>query len=125
LVKESNINWISVNTSKPQRLEGFSLVVNSSNRWADENIEEDLEIVKEKMITSLKKIIDFDLDKINYQNVHRWRYANASLRKGDKSLFDQNLNLGICGDWLISGRVENAFLSGLDLYKNINNLSYG
>lgn len=121
LVKESNISWISVNSSKPERPKGLSLVVNSSNKWADENIEEDLEIVKEKMITSLKKIIDFDFKNINYQNIHRWRYANADLRQGDKSLFDQNLNLGICGDYLISGRVENAFLSGLDLYKNINN----
>ena len=122
LVKESNISWISVNSSKPERPKGFSLVVNSSNRWADENIEEDLEIIKEKMITSLKEIIDFDSKNINYQNIHRWSYANAALRKGDKSLFDKSLNLCICGDYLISGRVENAFLSGLDLYKNINNI---
>ncbi|MDA9817652.1 FAD-dependent oxidoreductase [Flavobacteriaceae bacterium] len=121
LVKESNISWISVNSSKPERPNGFSLVVNSSNKWADENIEEDLEVVKEKMITSLKEIIDFDSNNIDYQNIHRWRYANANSQKGNKSLFDPNLNLGICGDYLISGRVENAFLSGLDLYKNINN----
>ena len=36
------------------------------------------------------------------------------------SCYDQSLNLGVCGDWLIGGKVENAFLSGLDLYKNIN-----
>ena len=121
LVKESNISWISVNSSKPERPKGLSLVVNSSNKWADENIEEELEIIKEKMITSLKEIINFDFNNIDYQNIHRWSYANAALRKGDKSLFDKSLNLGICGDYLISGRVENAFLSGLDLYKNINN----
>jgi predicted NAD/FAD-dependent oxidoreductase len=120
LVKESNISWISVNSSKPGRTGGFALVANSSNKWADKNIEEDLENIKEKMTTCLKETIDFDLNNIDYQNIHRWRYANASLRKGNKSLFDPNLNLGICGDWLISGRVENAFLSGLDLYKNIN-----
>jgi len=119
LVKESNISWISVNSSKPERPKGFSLIVNSSNKWADENIEEDLEIIKEKMITSLRQIIDFDISDLSCQNIHRWRYANATLRTGDKSLFDPNLNLGVCGDWLISGRVENAFLSGLDLYKNI------
>jgi len=119
LVKESNISWISVNSSKPERPKGFSLIVNSSNKWADENIEEELEIIKEKMITSLRQIIDFDISNLSCQNIHRWRYANATLRTGDKSLFDPNLNLGVCGDWLISGRVENAFLSGLDLYKNI------
>lgn len=120
IVKESNISWISVNSSKPQRPQNFSLVVNSSNQWADQNIEEDLEIIKEKLIISLRNIIDFDPKNIEYQNIHRWKYANAPLRKGNKSLFDSNLNLGICGDFLISGRVENAFLSSLDLYKNIN-----
>jgi renalase len=121
LVSESIINWISINSSKPERLAGFSMVVNSDNQWADNNIEEDLEVVKQKMTTSLKKIINFDLNNINYNNIHRWKYANSNFREGDKSLFDPCLNLGVCGDWLIGGRVENAFLSGLDLYKNINN----
>jgi predicted NAD/FAD-dependent oxidoreductase len=122
LVKESNISWISLNHSKPQRPKAFSMVVNSSNKWAEENIEEDLEVIKEKMISSLQKIINFDLEDINYQNIHRWKYANSDLQKGEKSLFDAKLNLGICGDWLISGRVESAFLSALDLYKKMKNL---
>ena len=121
LVKKSILSWISANSSKPGRPEGFSLLINSSNGWADENIEEDLDLVKEKMIDALQKIINFRPNQIEYQNVHRWRYANASLREGQKSLFDANMNLGICGDWLISGRVENAFLSAVDLCKNINN----
>jgi predicted NAD/FAD-dependent oxidoreductase len=120
LVRESIINWISVNSSKPERLNSFSIVVNSSNKWADDNIEEDLEIIKQKMTTALRKMFNFDLNNIKYHNIHRWRYANANLREGNKSLFDPNLNLGVCGDWLIGGKVENAFLSGLDLYKNIN-----
>ncbi|MFT6332027.1 MAG: putative NAD/FAD-dependent oxidoreductase [Lentimonas sp.] len=117
LVKESIISWISVNSSKPERPSGFSLLLNSSNGWADENIEEDSELVKQKMIDALQKIVNFNAGDITYQNVHRWRYANSSLRQGHKSLFDPNLNLGICGDWLISGRVENAFLSAMDLHE--------
>ena len=120
LVKDSIINWISINSSKPERSHGFSVVVNSDNQWADNNIEEDLEVVKQKMITALKEILNLDLNNISYHNIHRWRYANCEPRDGDKSLFDPNLNLGACGDWLIGGKVENAFLSGLDLYKNIN-----
>lgn len=120
-VKESIISWISVNSSKPERPDGFSILVNSTNHWADQNIEEDLEVVKQKMTTSLQKIVNFDLDNIHYHNLHRWRYANADDRKGDKSLFDPALNLGVCGDWLMGGKVENAFLSGLELYKNVNN----
>jgi renalase len=118
-VSNSIISWISVNSSKPQRLGGFSLVINSSNEWADQNIEKDLELIKDQMLTSLSKIITFEESKITHQNIHRWKYAYANLRKGDKSLFDENLNLGICGDWLISGSVENAFLSAVDLYERL------
>ena len=71
------------------------------------------------LLKQLQKIIDFDQNKIDYVNIHRWRYANAKLREAEKSLFDQNLNLALCGDYFISGRVENAFLSALDLHKKI------
>ena len=121
LVKGSIISWISINSSKPERPNGFSILVNSSNSWAESNLEEDLELVKQKMITALSEIINLDPQIIDHQAIHRWRYANVGLRYGQKSLFDPNLNLGICGDWLISGRVESAFLSATNLYQNINN----
>jgi hypothetical protein len=121
LVKESIISWISLNNSKPARPHSCCVVVNSSNKWANENIEKDLESIQQKMMVSLAKIINLDLNNIDYQNIHRWRYANADSCKGKSSLFDSSLNLGICGDWMISGKVESAFLSGLDLYKNISN----
>ncbi|MBL6664558.1 MAG: FAD-dependent oxidoreductase [Rickettsiales bacterium] len=115
LVKESIISWISINSSKPDRPDYFSLVINSSNKWAEENLENDPEELKQILIKELKNIIDFDTDKLVHQILHRWRYANIKKQEGEKSLFDPNLNLGICGDWLISGRVESAFLSGIDL----------
>ena len=119
-VKNSIIQWIAVNNSKAQRLENFSLVVNSSNQWAEKNIEIDTEIATKKMLTALNNIISINENNIAYKNMQRWRYANSPVRAGQKSLFDKELNLGICGDWLISGKVENAFLSALDLYKNIS-----
>jgi len=119
LVEKSIIANISLNSSKPQRPDGFSLLVTSTNEWADDNIEKDPQIIKEQLIASLQKIIDFNLNQIEHENIHKWRYANANLRKEQKSLFDRNLNLGVCGDWLIGGKVENAFLSGIDLYNNV------
>lgn len=120
LVKKSNLSWISANNSKPGRPHnGTALLVKSSNQWADAHIEDDPESVKEKMIQSLQKIINFDVNTIDYQTLHRWKYANAKLREGEKSLFDPHLNLGICGDWLIAGRVEYAFLSAMNLYETM------
>lgn len=119
LVKESIISWISVNNSKIGRPDNFSLLVNSGNLWAKDNLEEDIEIVKFKLINELHKIITFDDDAIEYINIHRWRYANAPFKVKQKSLFDRDLNLGVCGDYFISGRVESAFLSSMDLYSKI------
>lgn len=118
-IKKSILGFISINNSKPERPKGFSILVNSDNKWAEDNIEEDLDFIKDKMLNCLKKIIDFDSNEIDYDAIHRWRYANVKSRDGDKSLFDPDLNLGVCGDWLISGRVESAFLSGLNLYSKI------
>tara|TARA_Y100000389_G_scaffold35512_1_gene30216 strand:- start:10052 stop:11032 length:981 start_codon:yes stop_codon:yes gene_type:complete len=119
LVKESIISWISVNNSKKGRPENFSLSVNSSNSWAWENLEDDLSIIQQKLLDELQKITNFDAGNLEYVNTHRWRYANANFRRGEKSLLDQDLNLGICGDYFLAGRVENGFLSALDLYDKI------
>ena len=35
--------------------------------------------------------------------------------EGPSALWDDKLELGICGDWLTGPRVENAFLSGYEL----------
>lgn len=121
LVKESIISWISHNSSKPGRPEKFCLLVNSSNEWAEENLEKDPNILKETLTQALQHIITFDKSDLTYHNLHRWRYANIAKQNGEESLFDPNLNLGLCGDWLISGRVENAFKSGSDLAQKILN----
>ncbi|MDA7704940.1 FAD-dependent oxidoreductase [Rickettsiales bacterium] len=119
LVKESIISWISVNNSKKGRPDDFALLVNSSNDWAKDNLEGDLDLIQEKLLDELQKITKFNRENIEYINIHRWRYANANFREAQKSLFDDNLNLGICGDYFLAGRVENGFLSALDLYNKI------
>ncbi|MDA0902599.1 MAG: FAD-dependent oxidoreductase [Proteobacteria bacterium] len=123
LVKNSNISWISCNSSKPNRPKGFTILVNSSNEWAQKHLEEDLKLVKSKLIEDLGKIINFDEGQIRHSNIHRWRYANAKLREGELALFDGKLRLGICGDWLIAGRVENAYLSASKLVETISSHS--
>ena len=41
LVRERDISWISLNSSKPGRPEACSLLVHSTNLWADAHIEDD------------------------------------------------------------------------------------
>ena len=41
LVRDADISWISVNNSEPRRLLSPSLVVDSTNTWANTNLDED------------------------------------------------------------------------------------
>ena len=45
---------------------------------------------------------------------HRWRYALSS-GSDKRALFNRDIGLGVCGDWLIGPRVECAWLSGKEL----------
>ena len=43
------------------------------------------------------------------------RYARTVQPLGRTHLWDAQAQLGLCGDWCLGHRVENAFLSGLEL----------
>ena len=45
------------------------------------------------------------------RHAHRWRFAKSTgLDIGP--LWNPTLRLGVCGDWLLTPRVESAWLSG-------------
>ena len=43
---------------------------------------------------------------------HRWRYANTEPALALGCEWNAESGLGLCGDWLNGGRVENAWHSG-------------
>ena len=50
-----------------------------------------------------------------HAEVHRWRYAQTLKPLGKTHVWDAKARLGLCGDYLIGHRVEDAFVSGLEL----------
>ena len=50
-----------------------------------------------------------------WSEVHRWRYALTTQALGQSFTWDEPLGLGTCGDWHLGHRVEDAFVSGLEL----------
>jgi renalase len=51
----------------------------------------------------------------SYAQAHRWRYAKTDRALGVSHLWHAQAGLGVCGDWCIGHRVEDAFNSGLAL----------
>ena len=119
LVTKADISWVSVNSSKGGRPEGFSILAHSTNAWSEAHIENDLDWAKEHLIAELSAITGFDMTAAEHQAIHRWRYANIGKQTGEKSLFDPQLKIGVCGDWLIQGRIESAYISAMDLVKKL------
>ncbi|MGB5412944.1 MAG: FAD-dependent oxidoreductase [Woeseiaceae bacterium] len=115
LVRNADISWISVNSSKPGRSEPACLVVHSSNAWADNHVDDDDESLTSHLKNELSEVTGIDVSKAAYCHVHRWRYANTDQREGPAYCIDKKLQLAACGDWFIRGRVESAYLSAQQL----------
>ncbi len=123
LVRGADISWISVNSSKPGRKNDFTLIVNSSNAWAEKHINSDHEVVKSYLCDATSNIIGYDVTQANHIALHRWRYANIHdnpLTTESKPLMiDRQHKLAACGDWLDKGRIEAAFSAGYTLAHQI------
>jgi len=111
LVRDADISWISVNNSKPRRPSSSSLVVHSTNAWADAHADDDIEAVRHHLLGECRDVTGIDTATAAFVDVHRWRYANVDRQEGDLYALDPDQQLAACGDWFVRGRVEGAFSS--------------
>ena len=109
------LSWISINSSKPQRHGRTSLVVMSRNLWAKEHFADTEAWVMESMMQDLSAILGEQVFSANQRILKKWHFANAPKMPIEQVLMDRKLQLASCGDWCISGRVESAFVSSLQL----------
>ena len=118
----TDLSWIAVNSSKPGRPDDYSLLVHSTNDWAEEHLDDDMDAVKEYLCSQLAKIIGQNVYSAQHIDLHRWRYANIPKQDQNILFIDPESKLAACGDWCKKGRIEEAFRSGFDLAKEMNNL---
>lgn len=119
-VIDSDLSWIALNSHKPQRPGHFTLIVHSSEEYAEAHIDDTREKVKQHLIAETSSIIGCDVDNADYKTIHGWRYANNAKRDQTGIIFlDKEHKLGVCGDWCIGGRVEGAFTSAYNLTKHM------
>jgi predicted NAD/FAD-dependent oxidoreductase len=117
LVRNADISWISVNSSKPARKRPFTLVVHSTNAWADAHLEDDSEFVISHLLDEASLVAGRNLRTATHCQLHRWRYANIAGQTGSTYFVDDVSRLAACGDWCVRGRIEAAFTSADELAK--------
>ena len=113
-VQNSLLSWVARDNAKPSRAlynTAYSeiWVLHASSEWSEIYIDENADIVAEKMITEFVKIGGSIPQSYT---THLWRYADCANYSTLGYIWDSSLNVGLCGDWLNGGKVQGAWLSG-------------
>jgi renalase len=108
------IAWLAREPSKPGRDPIERWTVQASAAWSAEHLEDDAPRVQAKLLKAFAEITGIRAEPA-HADVHRWRYAQTVRPLGKTHLWDQRTGLGVAGDWCIGHRVEDAFVSGLEL----------
>lgn len=108
------IAWLARESSKPRRESIERWTVQASADWSREHLADNPERVIAKLRKAFAEVTGIRAEPA-YMQAHRWLYAKTEKPLGQSHLWDAGLDLGICGDWCLGHRVENAFVSGLEL----------
>jgi len=122
LIRNADISWISINNSKPDRAKPFSMLVHSTNSWAEKHLFDDRQSAISYLIKETTRIIGHDTSKADHIDIHAWKYANIGKLKNSSLLIDYQNNLASCGDWVTQGRVESAFDAGFIMANTIKQI---
>ncbi|ABG31829.1 amine oxidoreductase [Roseobacter denitrificans] len=114
-VLNSPLAWLAVNSTKPGRSAGFSVLCQSSNDWAEAHLEADADHVRSTLAQVVREVTGLDVDAAQYVSLHKWRFAKVDRPTQRPFLLDADNKLGAFGDWCGAGRVEAGFDSATEL----------
>jgi predicted NAD/FAD-dependent oxidoreductase len=106
--------WLARESSKPGRGAIERWTVQASAAWSQEHINDDLGRVQDKLLKAFSEVTGIRAEPSSVDS-QRWLYAKTVQPLGKSHLWDAKKKLGVCGDWCVGHRVEDAFVSGLEL----------
>lgn len=110
------LRWVTRDSCKPGRKSKETWLLHATATWSEAHIEAKIDDVAKALIQAF---IDIGGTKPDAWAIHRWRYADTLDPLTVGSLWDASTRIGVCGDWLQGGKVEEAWLSGRDLANRI------
>ncbi len=112
------IAWLARESSKPGRGAIERWTVQASPEWSGRHLDDDAERVKAKLLKAFTEVTGIRAQP-PHAVVHRWRHAQTTEALGRPFLWDAKSRIGSCGDWCLGHRVEDGFVSGLEMALNI------
>lgn len=108
------IAWLARESSKPGRSLIERWTVQASDVWSSEHLDDTPERIQGKLHRAFVDITGIHAEP-SHIAVKRWRHAKTLKALGQTHLWDPANGIGLCGDWCLGHRVEDAFVSGLSL----------
>lgn len=108
------IAWLARESSKPGRELVERWTVQASAAWSAEHLDDSPLRVQAKLLKAFSELTGIRAEPAQAAT-HRWRYAQTQAPLGQSHVWHAGSGLGLCGDWCLGHRVENAFVSGLEL----------
>lgn len=108
------IAWLARESSKPGRSGIERWTVQGSPAWSQEHVNDDGPRVQAKLLKAFAEVTGIYAEP-TFAQVHRWMWAKTMNPLGRSHLWDARAGIGACGDWCMGHRVEDAFISGLEL----------
>jgi predicted NAD/FAD-dependent oxidoreductase len=119
-VRDSPIDWLARNRSKPERNESVDTwVLHATSQWSREHLDMSREEVIEHLHGAFAELIGCAMPAPAFSLAHRWLYARPAGAHEWGALSDADLGIYVCGDWCLSGRVEGAWLSGQEAARRL------
>ena len=116
------LTWAANENSKNRFNSSNSLwTLQSSIGWARKNINHYKKSNKAEniLVSKFLNFTGYKKNNIIFKKTHGWKYSYNLNGSPLKSYWNKKLRLGLCADWFIGPKVENAWLSARDLAKKI------
>jgi len=108
------IAWLARESSKPGREPIERWTVQASAAWSQEHLQDDSQRAQAKLLKAFSEVTGIRAEPAHVDS-QRWLYAKTVQPLGKTHLWDAKKGLGVAGDWCLGHRVEDAFVSGLEL----------
>lgn len=112
------ISFAVRNSAKPARSPGETWVVQADWTWSEQHLTQDPKRVCDLLLTALGEAGGTAIPEPLHADAHRWLFSQPSGRDAE-ILWNGDIRLGACGDWLAHGFVEYAWQSGAALGQKI------
>lgn len=106
--------WVARESSKPGRAQSERWIVHASPQWSQEHRADDAPRVLAKMQKAFGEVTRIRIAP-RHASTYLWPHAQTLSPLGRSHLWSAATGLGLCGDWCLGRRVEDAFVSGLEL----------